>query len=317
MMERKWKIFIILLFVIPVLIAAVGKATNFLGTNDADNMASTSSVVANRDGSLLERSEFIFDTLLSGTTIGSGINLDHLMKTAVSSIADLTTEVPDNTALALILTNDGNTSDYSATTMSLEKIAQDVAAILVDTSTTLDDFLDTEIAAIVADTAYIADSELPAAPTSGSLAAQVEKSAYNETVLLHAGSVANLFTVTGGPILLTAVIAECYSTVSANACALTLTVDPTVGVDTAMQTSVIDINGMTAGSVISWSATGNAADGAIRVPGTSLPYGSEQGIVIPEGTIDLTLANSDPTSGAAHFYIRYKPLRKDALVTGD
>lgn len=237
-MKNHKKLFVIigLLMLVPIIVGAIGKATNFIGTNDADNAATSATVVSNRDGSLLERNEYVID----------------------------------------------------------------------------------QLATIVADTPYIADSALPASPTAGSLAAQVELCVYNESVLLHEGSVANVFTITGGPVAITAIIAETYSTVSANACGLTLTADPANGyTDTALQTSAIDINGMVAGSIISWSATSNAADGAIRVPGTSLPYGSEQPIIVPEGTLDLTLANSNPTSGGVHFYIRYFPLRNDAKVTGD
>lgn len=220
---RNLKILTIFSIVLMLLIgtahaAGTGLGTNAIGVDNSDNAFSSSNVSANRDGSLLERTEFIMD-----------------------SVADVAA---------------GGITD-------------------------------------------------------------VEKSAYNETVVLTGGSVPSIFTITGGPILLLSVIAECYSTVSANACGLTLTVNPTYGTDVALQTSAIDINAMAQGSIISWSATGNAVDGAIRVTGTSLAYGSEQGIVIPEGNIDLTLANSDPTTGAVNFYIRYKPLRSNAAVTGD
>jgi hypothetical protein len=53
----------------------------------------------------------------------TAINLDHLMKTAVASGADLTTEVADGTVLSHLLTNDGDTSDYDDGTMSLEALS--------------------------------------------------------------------------------------------------------------------------------------------------------------------------------------------------
>ncbi|MDD5204418.1 MAG: hypothetical protein PHS17_03305 [Desulfobacterales bacterium] len=43
--------------------AATGKATNAIGTNSADNAFSSSSVVSNRDGSLLERTEYLIDLI--------------------------------------------------------------------------------------------------------------------------------------------------------------------------------------------------------------------------------------------------------------
>jgi len=60
----------------------------------------------------------------AGTAL-SDINLDHLMKTATASSTDLTTEVADNTVLAYLMTNDGNTSDYDDSLMSLEASAKD------------------------------------------------------------------------------------------------------------------------------------------------------------------------------------------------
>ena len=46
-------------------------ANNFIGVNDANNVASTSSVVANRDGSLLERSEFLMNHVQQGLAVAS------------------------------------------------------------------------------------------------------------------------------------------------------------------------------------------------------------------------------------------------------
>ncbi|MBE3137655.1 MAG: hypothetical protein IMZ43_09755 [Thermoplasmata archaeon] len=64
-------------------------------------------------------------------------NLDHLALTACADIADpvdMTAEVADNTVLANILANDGNTSDYDRSTDSLEAISDRTIAILADTA---------------------------------------------------------------------------------------------------------------------------------------------------------------------------------------
>ena len=89
-------------------------------------------------------------------------NLDHLMLTPVASNANMTVEVPDGTVLSNIMTKGSNTSDFSVATDSLEGardtiVAQDtttnVAAILADTGTTLDDHLtDIKGTAFVKDT---------------------------------------------------------------------------------------------------------------------------------------------------------------------
>ena len=50
-------------------------------------------------------------------------NLDHLMKTAVASNADMTTEVTDGSVLSNIMTKTGDTSDYAYATDRLEGLA--------------------------------------------------------------------------------------------------------------------------------------------------------------------------------------------------
>jgi len=71
-------------------------------------------------------------------------NLDHLALTACADVTDpvdMTAEVADNTVLANILSNDGNTSDYDRSTDSLEAISDRITII------------DTVADAILADTA--------------------------------------------------------------------------------------------------------------------------------------------------------------------
>jgi hypothetical protein len=60
-------------------------------------------------------------------------NLDHLMKTAVASGADMTTEVEDGTVLSNLMTATGDTSDYDRSTDSLEAAGDTTAAIKATT----------------------------------------------------------------------------------------------------------------------------------------------------------------------------------------
>jgi len=60
------------------------------------------------------------------------LNLDHLMYQAVANTSDLTGEVPDETVLSLLLTKAGDTSDYDASTDSLEGIKDNVTEDLDD-----------------------------------------------------------------------------------------------------------------------------------------------------------------------------------------
>lgn len=132
-------------------------------------------------------------------------------------------------------------------------------------------------------------------------------------VALTGGSVASIFTLTGGPIAADVIVMEITTSVSANACGLTLTVNPTTGADTAIGTT-IDINARTAGQFLSWSGASGAITSALGVPATALVVGAGQPIIFPQGTIDLTLANSDPTTGAARFRMLYRPLAAGARV---
>ena len=55
------------------------------------------------------------------------LNLDHLMKTAVASGTNMTTEVADGTVLSNLMTETGDTSDFVRTTDSLEAIGGELA----------------------------------------------------------------------------------------------------------------------------------------------------------------------------------------------
>lgn len=132
--------------------------------------------------------------------------------------------------------------------------------------------------------------------------------------VLTGGSIADIFTITGGPILIEALIGEFDEAVSADPCDLKLVMDPSVGVDTDM-CLVIDINGLAQYSYLYLDGViGNAIVNA--VPGTALPLGFATPLIVPRGTIDMNLANSDPTTGAITWYMRYRPLASGVVVTG-
>jgi hypothetical protein len=143
-----------------------------------------------------------------------------------------------------------------------------------------------------------------------------EQVAVATSVALDGGTVADIFTISGGPVLVLALIGECTEAVSANACNAKLVADPTTGADTDM-CAVLDIQSLGLGSFL--TIDGTIANAMVKaVPGTALPLGIGMDIplILPVGTVDLNLANSNPTSGIATFYLRYKPLKAGALVTG-
>ena len=70
--------------------AAEDSTSNLLGVNDADNAAATTSVVANEDGSVLERLEQIQETVNagSGTSIGANKSVVDLLGTTGVALVD-------------------------------------------------------------------------------------------------------------------------------------------------------------------------------------------------------------------------------------
>jgi len=74
--------------------------------------------------------EAIADSILSGTGVLSGIQLDHLQQTdtGVAADGDLTTHVADGSVIAHILSATKDTSTYKCTTDSLEAISDALAA---------------------------------------------------------------------------------------------------------------------------------------------------------------------------------------------
>lgn len=144
----------------------------------------------------------------------------------------------------------------------------------------------------------------------------MEKAVITSVQELTGGSVANIFTITGGPIELIALVGEIVEAVSADPCNLKLVMDPTDGADTDM-CAVVDIDGFV---VHSWVyLDGTIANPAVQaIPGTALPLGIGMDIplVLPPGTIDMNLSNSDPSTGQIVWYLRYKPLKTGVTVVG-
>ena len=82
--------------------------------------------------------EAIADAILTGTNILAGVNLDHLMKTAVVDEQNMAAEIANGSALAHILVKGaaGSTTDFDPTTDSLEAIADAVTGFTTAVSTT-------------------------------------------------------------------------------------------------------------------------------------------------------------------------------------
>lgn len=143
-----------------------------------------------------------------------------------------------------------------------------------------------------------------------------EKAVSAGAQIVTGGSVANIFTITGGPIEVVSLVGEVTTAVSNNPCNMKLIMDPTAGADTDM-CLVLDIDSFVINTWIHLDGTiGNAA--VENVPGAALPLGVGMDIplILPPGTIDMNLANSNPSTGAITWYMRYKPLKTGITVVG-
>jgi len=145
-----------------------------------------------------------------------------------------------------------------------------------------------------------------------------EKCHWVEGVDLTSGDVDDLFTVVGGPVLVTFLGIEVTTAVSNNAALVNWESDPTVGAANTDITAGGGAPDIALAALGDWFAMdGDSADVAIKFAnGTALPSFTTNtgGIVVPEGGIDMKLSTAAPTTGAATAYIRYKPLTSDARV---
>jgi hypothetical protein len=128
---------------------------------------------------------------------------------------------------------------------------------------------------------------------------------------LPAGTTQNLFTITGGRVLVNLLIGEVTTVVQAQACTLKVTSVPTTG--TAVDvTATLDINGFEAGAILIAEGDGTALIGASAGAGhapalNALPF------VLPIGTVRI--ATSATNTGATKWDLFYVPIDDGAVVT--
>ena len=109
-------------------LAPLDSATSLIGVNDADNAASTSSVVSNRDGSIVERLEYLVDT--AGDFLpGYGYKV-----TKVGDVASSPDDLFTITGLCEITRLVGQVTSAVATTTSLQ-LETSTGTVIIATST--------------------------------------------------------------------------------------------------------------------------------------------------------------------------------------
>ncbi len=138
-----------------------------------------------------------------------------------------------------------------------------------------------------------------------------------EGVALDGGTVEDVFTVAGGPIMVTFLGVEVTEAVSNNPCNVGFTNDPTAGAgtDTPITSVALDIAQAAIGD---WLYIENDASAMIKAAlGTAVPQMGDSGVgvVVPIGGIDLELQNSNPSSGIGTVWMAYIPIDNNSRVS--
>jgi hypothetical protein len=240
------------------------------GADTSDYQASTDSL------------EAIADALAAGTgatTALGALNVDHLLKTdtTVAADADLTTYIADGTALAHIMTAGANTSDYQASTDSLEAISNKVTVVdgIVDSVTYYQP-------KTVVKTSAAADSD-------------------------------DLFDVSGGAIMITNFVGIVTTVIGGSQTQLKIFLDADNTADKDFSTSV-DINADAVGTMYTFSAANPAVLTPLLTGGTEGTGNPQYPWFCSAGTIETVNAD-DAETGAITWYLTYYPLDAGVTVT--
>jgi hypothetical protein len=134
------------------------------------------------------------------------------------------------------------------------------------------------------------------------------------TLALDGGTVADVFTIAGGPIEVLGLWMHITEAVSANACAFKWQIDPTIGASSTDLCATADIISAALGDVFyilgpSASVLQKAANG------TAVALSCTARVFLPPGGIDAVFANSDPTTGIAAVYLAYRRMTLTSVVT--
>ena len=135
-----------------------------------------------------------------------------------------------------------------------------------------------------------------------------------KSLVLTGGSVADVFTVSNGPVALLGLFTHITTAVSNNACNFKWQSDPTSGAANTDLCDNVDIDSAAIGDVLYITGASAAAQVKAANAGTVALHCTAPAFLLPGG-VDAVLANSDPSTGAATVYLVYRPLVDGATVT--
>ena len=155
------------------------------------------------------------------------------------------------------------------------------------------------------------------------IAQHAQRSCISTGVVLTGGDVVDVFTVTGGYVLLQGMTVVITTAVSNNAALIGFVHDPpaTYGASTtdiATETGSADLASAAIGDM--FAADLDATAVVKYAHGTALaPHGKVHpgGLVLPPGGIDITISTSNPTTGAGDAILLYTPLTANAYIVAN
>ena len=173
--------------------------------------------------------------------------------------------------------------------------------------------------AVIGDAAMVNNNTLMSMVKT--IAQYMPRTSISTGVVLTGGDVADVFTVTGGYILLTGMTLVVTAAVSANAALVGFVFDPVAAygasaTDIATETGSADLQSAAIGDM--FAADLDATAVVKYANGTALaPHGKVHpgGLVLsPGGGIDVTISTSNPTTGAGDVICQYTPLTANAYL---
>lgn len=120
-----------------------------------------------------------------------------------------------------------------------------------------------------------------------------------------------LFTITGGPVEVTALQSVCITANDATASTLQYTHDPDDGAATTFSGASSSLANAAAGATVTLQGTALTTVPTLTANGACL--GATRGIVLQKGTIKAVVGTGS-TTGTWKHYIRYRPLAPGSVV---
>lgn len=259
-------------------------ASNFIGVDDADNLAATTNVVGNADGSLLERVEHIQDVLWQPTGIASypagaaaanAVSMAEVLRyTQENVINGAGTALPSGDSLYGVLAGATGITTFPAAALPANSVS--IAEVLRE----------------------VYD--------------QSDKAVTNTTATLVNGT--TLFTIAGGPIEILSLVARCVTTNDGTASTLQWSADPTDGVAVTISAASASLANVAAGGMVTFQGTTLATAPLVSASGANIAQAVTNGVVVGAGII-TSVVGVGSTTGTWQHHMRYRPLSRGVTVS--